>query len=290
MEVPGAAEQEPGAGAPREEIDLSLDDIIRRNQKGRAQTKRGNPWRRRLKSRPPASGSGRPRFQSWAPPALPGSSRFPRGFRKPPWTRKPFWSRTSGPGPRPAGQMQGRSPLNRAAFAPQAEAGKAPPGRASDGAPADSQPEAPARAEAFKPAGTSPLFRRPFRLNRRSAFLQRQFRFNFNKGQIKSKMEGKLSGMRRWRMQPSSGAVLTISVSNPQAGHSTGPGPTRPFPRRRNSQAPYPHRQPRGVPLRFNFRAMANQTSVTLNERFSGLRRKRRFVAGRGTSRTVTLP
>ncbi|XP_058010563.1 UAP56-interacting factor-like isoform X2 [Ahaetulla prasina] len=288
MEVPGIGQQEPGAAAaPSEEIDLSLDDIIKRNQKAQPNRK---PWRHQLKTRNPAFGSRRPRFQSWGPPTLPGSSRFPKGFRKPPWARKPFWSRMSTPGPRAAGQMQGRSPLNRPAFAQQDKPGKAPAGRHGDGAPQDSQPEAPARAKAFRTAGTTLPFWRPFRLNQGHVFRQSRVRFNFNQRQIKSKMEQRLTRVRRWRTQPSSGAVLTVSVSNPQAGHSQGPGPKRPFLRRRNSQNPQLRWQPRGVMLRFNFRAMANQTSVTLNERFSGLRHKRNFSAERNTSRMVTLP
>ncbi|XP_013926339.1 PREDICTED: UAP56-interacting factor-like [Thamnophis sirtalis] len=95
---------------------------------------------------------------------------------------------------------------------------------------------------------------------------------------------------RRWRTQPSSGAVLTVSVSNRQAGHPQGPGQKRPFPRRRNNQAPQLRWRPRGVMLRFNFRAMANQTSVTLNERFSGLWHKRRFSTECNAGRMVTLP
>uniref|UniRef100_A0A8C6YFX9 UAP56-interacting factor n=1 Tax=Naja naja TaxID=35670 RepID=A0A8C6YFX9_NAJNA len=290
MEVPGAGEQEPGAAAaaPSEKIDLSLDDIIKRNQ---AQPNR-KPWRHQLKTQNPPSGNRRPRFQSWGPPSLPGSSRFPKGFRKPPWARKPFWSRMSTPGPRAAGQMQGRSPLNRPAFAQQDKPGKAPPGRNGDGAPPDSQPKAPARAKAFKTARTPLPFRRPFPpLNQGRAFVQSQVKFNFNQQQqIRPRMEQKLSRVRRWRTQPSSGAVLTVSVSNPQAGHPQGPGPKRPFPRRRNSQSAQLRWQPRGVMLRFNFRAMANQTSVTLDERFSGLRHKHHFSAERNTSRMVTLP
>ncbi|XP_058010565.1 UAP56-interacting factor-like isoform X4 [Ahaetulla prasina] len=263
MEVPGIGQQEPGAAAaPSEEIDLSLDDIIKRNQKAQPNRK---PWRHQLKTRNPAFGSRRPRFQSWGPPTLPGSSRFPKGFRKPPWARKPFWSRMSTPGPRAAGQMQGRSPLNRPAFAQQDKPGKAPAGRHGDGAPQDSQPEAPARAKAFRTAGTTLPFWRPFRLNQGHVFRQSRVRFNFNQRQIKSKMEQRLTRVRR-------------------------PGPKRPFLRRRNSQNPQLRWQPRGVMLRFNFRAMANQTSVTLNERFSGLRHKRNFSAERNTSRMVTLP
>ncbi|XP_026572445.1 UAP56-interacting factor-like isoform X2 [Pseudonaja textilis] len=295
MEVPGAGQQEPGAAAPAaaaaaapgEEIDLSLDDIIKRHQ---AQPNR-KPWQHQPKTQNQASGSRRPRFQSWGPPSLPGSSRFPQGFWKPSWARKPFWSRMSTPGPRAAGQMKGRSPLNRPALAQQDKPGKGPPGRNGNRAPADSQPEAPARAKAFKTARTPLPFRRPFRsFNQGRAFLQSQVKFNFNQRQIRPRREQNLSRVRRGRMQPSSGAVLTVSVSNPQAGHPQGPGPKRPFLRRRNSQTPQLRWQPRGVMLRFNFRAMANQTSVTLNERFSGLRHQRHFSAERNASRMVTLP
>ncbi|KAL7979588.1 hypothetical protein Chor_004746 [Crotalus horridus] len=72
MEVPGAGQQEPGAAAaPGQEIDLSLDDIIQRNQ--RAQPIR-KPWQQRqLKTRNGASGNGRPQFQSWGPPTMPAN-------------------------------------------------------------------------------------------------------------------------------------------------------------------------------------------------------------------------
>ncbi|XP_070614449.1 UAP56-interacting factor-like isoform X2 [Erythrolamprus reginae] len=293
METPGAEAQEPGAAAAlREEIDLSLDDIIRRNQK--AQPKR-KPWQHQLRTWNPASGYRRPRFQRWGPPTLPGSSRFPKGFRKPPWARKPFWGRMRPPGPRPVGQGQGRSPLNRTAFAQQDKPGKGgPPGRNADGAPQDPQPGAPTRAKAFQAVGATLPFRRPFRLNRGRPFLQNRVRFNSNQRQLKSQMQQKPTRLRRWRTQPSAEAVLTVSVSNPQAGHPQGypqrPGPKRPFLRRRNGQNPQLRWRPRGVMLRFNFRAMANQTGLTLNERFSGLRHKRHFSAEGNASRMVTLP
>ncbi|KAG8144686.1 hypothetical protein E2320_013150 [Naja naja] len=232
MEVPGAGEQEPGAAAaaPSEKIDLSLDDIIKRNQ---AQPNR-KPWRHQLKTQNPPSGNRRPRFQSWGPPSLPGSSRFPKGFRKPPWARKPFWSRMSTPGPRAAGQMQGRSPLNRPAFAQQDKPGKAPPGRNGDGAPPDSQPKAPARAKAFKTART-PL---PFR--RLVAADQAQ------DGAEAVKSEKVENAAQFWS------SLDCLSVEPPGR---TPPG-----------------------------------TSVTLDERFSGLRHKHHFSAERNTSRMVTLP
>ncbi|XP_010221034.1 PREDICTED: UAP56-interacting factor-like, partial [Tinamus guttatus] len=98
--------------------------------------------------------------------------------------------------------------------------------------------------------------------------------------------EGKKPRLRRWQVKPSPGAVLTVSVANPQASQASAPGAKRPFPR--SPRLPKP--QPKGVMLRFNFRAMANQTSLTLDERFSGLRNKRRFAAARSAGRTVTMP
>lgn len=91
-------------------------------------------------------------------------------------------------------------------------------------------------------------------------------------------------------MKPSPGAILTVSVVNPQAGQTSSPGSKRPFLRSQRPPARVAKPQPKGVLLRFNFRAMGNQTSLTLDERFSGLRNKRRFTAARSAGRTVTMP
>ncbi|XP_043829914.1 UAP56-interacting factor-like isoform X4 [Dromiciops gliroides] len=49
--------------------------------------------------------------------------------------------------------------------------------------------------------------------------------------------------------------------------------------------------QPKGISLRYNFRAVANQTKITLNERFSGLKIiKGNFTITKPGNRTVTLP
>ncbi|KAG9346535.1 hypothetical protein JZ751_006846 [Albula glossodonta] len=54
-----------------------------------------------------------------------------------------------------------------------------------------------------------------------------------------------------------------------------------------------PLAQPKGIPLRFNFKAVANQTGVSLNDRFTGLKIRGgtgyRQWRGRGRGRTVTL-
>ncbi|KAF7237437.1 Omega-conotoxin-like 1 [Varanus komodoensis] len=92
MESPGAGEQQVDAGAvgaagpgragaaAEEEIDLSLDDIIKRNKKGRTNPRRAS-WRQQFKYRNPAYSSGKPRFRSWVPRNLQGTWEAPAGNR-----------------------------------------------------------------------------------------------------------------------------------------------------------------------------------------------------------------
>ncbi|KAL8180762.1 UNVERIFIED_CONTAM: hypothetical protein K2H54_032985 [Gekko kuhli] len=294
MEAPGG-QQEPAAragSAPSgsEEIDLSLDDIIKRNKKGHIKAA-GNRWRQRLKNRNPFYNNGRPRFRSWAPQSVQGPYRFREGFRKQQYYRKQFWNGMTGPRRRTATVPNGTSPLNRPASAEQQGKQDEPTLEGnSDGVAANPQQGQPTRVKQIRRPNAFPPTQRPFQLNRRPAFMQRQPRFHFSRGQKESSSNGKQPQMRRWQLQPSSGAVLTISVSNSQANQMKMPGAKRPFLKGRSTPTKMTHPKPKGVPLRFNFRAMANQTSLTLNERFSGLRHKRRFTALRNTSRMVTLP
>ncbi|XP_054852389.1 UAP56-interacting factor-like [Eublepharis macularius] len=296
MEAAGG-EQEPAAGAGSgptgsEEIDLSLDDIIKRNKKGQTNTKAaGNRWRQQLKNRNPSYSNGRPRFRSWAPQSVQGAYRFRRGFRKQQYYRKRFWNGMTGPQKRTAPRPSGASPLNRPASAQQqVKQDETTSAGNGDGVEADPQQGQPTGVKRFRRTNAFPPTQRPFKLNRRPAFMQRQSRFNFSRGQKESNQDRKQPWTRRWQLQPSSGAVLTVSVSNPHANQMKMLGAKRPFLRGRSTSTKMTQPKPKGVPLRFNFRAMANQTSLTLNERFSGLRLKHRFTALRNTSRMVTLP
>ncbi|XP_044308739.1 UAP56-interacting factor-like [Varanus komodoensis] len=299
MESPGAGEQQVDAGAvgaagpgragaaAEEEIDLSLDDIIKRNKKGRTNPRRAS-WRQQFKYRNPAYSSGKPRFRSWVPRNLQGPTRFRGGSRGQQFSRKPFWN---GPRRGAAARAHGVSPLNRPGAAQQGKREGGAPVRSPGKGPAgEAQWQLPTRVQRFLPAGAPPPARRPFRLNRRPLFLQRQPRFSSSGQRIETNAQRKPSQMRRWQLQPASGAVLTVSVANPQAGQTNVPGTKRPFLRGRSSPAKTARRQPKGVPLRFNFRAVANQTGLTLNDRFSGLRNKRPFRPLRSTGRMVTLP
>ncbi|XP_039345655.1 UAP56-interacting factor-like [Mauremys reevesii] len=301
---PAGPEPEPGAGAGpepgAEEIDMSLDDIIKRHRKGQTGAKLvGDKRRQQVKNRNSAYGNGRPRFRTWMQRNLQGPNRFRRGFGQQQYNRRPFRSAMAGPRGGVAATLNGASPLNRQALAQEGNQHDEALTKSSDSGQPEAQRWLPQRPKRFRTAGVpgqAPA-RRPFPLNRRPAFQQRQSKVSFTRGvsvpqalQTEPRTEGKRPWMRRWQLQPSSGAVLTISVCNPQASHTNMPGGKRPFLRGRRPPPRTAKPQPRGVPLRFNFRAMANQTSLTLDERFSGLRNKRRFTAARNSSRTVMLP
>ncbi|XP_039622427.1 UAP56-interacting factor isoform X1 [Polypterus senegalus] len=127
---------------------------------------------------------------------------------------------------------------------------------------------------------------------------QRQNHVNLNRGfniqQVDGTFTEKRNKMRRWRQPPTSGSVLTVSVPNPKATKDTMASRLR-FKQssvpsdRQTEAADEAHPQPKGIPLRFNFKAVANQTAITLNERFSSLQIKGGSVMPRRGRRTVTL-
>ncbi|OXB79688.1 UNVERIFIED_CONTAM: hypothetical protein H355_011074 [Colinus virginianus] len=261
MEV---AEPQPGpspAAGPQtgaEEIDMSLDDIIKRHRKEQTDAKAaGDGRRQQTKSRNLAYGFGRPRFRAWMQRNLQASvqvatadlSLLFQGNK----SEDAFTKSSSG----------------------QPEARRRPP-------------SGPRRFRAAA-AGTSTPGRRPFALNRGPGFQQKQMQQRFSKAYFQRGLETSRC-LGRWQVKPSPGAVLTVSVANPQASQTSAPGAKRPFLRNQRPPPRITKPQPKGVMLRFNFRAMANQTSLTLDERFSGLRNKRRFAAARSARRTVTMP
>ncbi|XP_075043317.1 UAP56-interacting factor-like isoform X2 [Mixophyes fleayi] len=97
---------------------------------------------------------------------------------------------------------------------------------------------------------------------------------------------------RRWQNNKDFGSTLTVSVPNPKASPVSQPtkaGMKRPGGRLRKTTGQPTGPIPKGVPLRFNFRAMANHTNVTLNQRFSSLKIKGQYTTARGRGRTVML-
>ncbi|XP_053556196.1 UAP56-interacting factor-like [Bombina bombina] len=101
----------------------------------------------------------------------------------------------------------------------------------------------------------------------------------------------RMSNLKKWKTEDEFGSTLTISVNNPKARQNTiSPKPNIKHPGLRFRKKAQPvHPLPKGVPLRFNFKAMANHTHVTLNERFSSLKIRGQFTTPRRGARTVTL-
>ncbi|XP_051486457.1 UAP56-interacting factor-like isoform X1 [Apus apus] len=289
----------PAAGPGAEEIDMSLDDIIKRHRKEQTDASTmGNRQRQQVKNRNLAYGYGRPRFRAWMQRNLQGPNRFRRGFGQQQYNRRQL--RNAGPGPRrrAAASLNGVSPLNRQTSAQEGKKNNDGFAKSSSSGQPEGQQRPPPGPKRFRAAAAStqaPGRSRPFLLNRGPAFQQKQMQQQFSKasfqrGRMDANGQGKPPRMRRWQVKPSPAAVLTVSVANPWAGQGSMPGSKRPFLRSQRPPLRAAKPQPKGVLLRFNFRAMANQTSLTLDERFSGLRNKRRFTAARSAGRTVTMP
>ncbi|XP_053846403.1 UAP56-interacting factor-like isoform X3 [Vidua macroura] len=296
METAGpqpAAGPQPGA----EEIDMSLDDIIKRHRKEQTDASAvGDSRRQQVKSRSSASGYGRPRYRAWKQRNLQGPNRFRRGFGQQQFNRRQFRNALPGRKRRAAAAFDGVSPLNRQASAQEGTKKNHAFAKSCSGQ-QEEQPQPSPGTKRFRADTASicaPGRSRPFLLNRGLALQQKRVQQWFSKARFQRGMdsqgEGKRPRMRRWQVKPSPGAILTVSVVNPQAGQRSLPGSKRPFLRSQRPPARVAKPQPKGVLLRFNFRAMANQTSLTLDERFSSLRNKRRFTAARSAGRMVTMP
>ncbi|XP_050166651.1 UAP56-interacting factor-like isoform X2 [Myiozetetes cayanensis] len=263
LPAPGpAAGPQPGA----EEIDMSLDDIIKRHRKEQTDSSTsGDSRSQQVKNRSSAFGYGRPRYGTWKQRNLQGPNRFRRGFGQQQYNKRQFRNILPGRKRRAAAAFSGVSPLNRQASAQEGNKNSSAFAKSSSGQ-QEEQPQTSPGPKRFRAdaASTHTPGKRPFRLNRGPAFQQKRAqqwfsRARFQRGQMDAQGQGKPPRMRRWQVKPSPGAILTVSVVNPQAGQSSGPGSKRPFLRSQRPPARVTKPQPKGVMLRFNFRAMANQ-------------------------------
>ncbi|KAM6970022.1 UAP56-interacting factor [Aplochiton taeniatus] len=122
--------------------------------------------------------------------------------------------------------------------------------------------------------------------------------FILNRGFTTPKNNEKLSKYQRvrsWKKVSSSGSTLTVSLPN-SLGNSDSVHTATVKERSTDAGGRMASLQPKGIPFKFNLKATINQTGVTLNDRFTGLRiqpgqrsRGRGQGRGRGMGRTVTL-
>ncbi|XP_062341602.1 UAP56-interacting factor [Osmerus eperlanus] len=128
---------------------------------------------------------------------------------------------------------------------------------------------------------------RPFVLNR-----------GFSAMQASEKLE-RFQRARSWRKAPSTGCTVTVSLPNAKA--IPEPGTKAKQTMDRSISTGGETYSPKGIPLRYNLKATINQTGVTLNDRFTGMRilsppgqgpqrgGSRGRGRGRGLGRTVVL-
>ncbi|XP_028840405.1 UAP56-interacting factor [Denticeps clupeoides] len=292
---PMSEERSPGP----EKIDLSLDEIIKINRKEARTANSGNSRKdKRAANRQnvlkkldrggfhfgqgayPYQGFYRSRYLG--PPVRRYYKVWPFGFR------------------RGAGRGRGVSPLNRTALNEKA-AGQYGMTKVSLRGAAyrpyyrGGRPRGVGRTSFSSRGQKTPQFQSRTNIRGRRPFiLNRDFRGFTGSRQLESYHK-----VRSWRQAPTAGTVLTVSLTNaaasPDAGQTATAGSF--------SDAPGPSSsQPRGIPLRFNFKATSNQTGMTLNDRFTRLRirgqgqrswrghvRGRGRGRGRGAGRSVTL-
>uniref|UniRef100_UPI00398E3F0C UAP56-interacting factor-like isoform X2 n=1 Tax=Pristiophorus japonicus TaxID=55135 RepID=UPI00398E3F0C len=155
----------------------------------------------------------------------------------------------------------------------------------------------------FRPTGQGPPIPKRIMFQNRGARQQkkqqtqkqqRQTPVNINRGfsPMGARAGQQKQRTRMWRQQSMSSSILTVSVPNPQANQQALRRPRIQRPSligRKRTATKAVRRQPKGVYLGFNFKSIANQTSVTLNDRFSSMKIRRRTAVSRRGGRTVTL-
>ncbi|KAM8952911.1 UAP56-interacting factor-like [Pelodytes ibericus] len=268
-------------------IDMSLDDIIKLQNEETHTESNENPRSQRSKA---GSGNFQNNYFRGAQRNQQGSSRYRFGFKQG-YSGINLRNNQTGPVTRRRAAISGVSPLNRQN--PNIK-------RIQTRLQAQNQQRRPQQQKRFRPAiiPVQIVTKKVNAQNRRPHFgsTQRQQRSNAanQNGRLTQQIAlipGKRQqNARRWQTAKGFGSTLTVSVENctpSQTKTPNKPGVIRPGPRFRKTatQSKYP----KGVPLRFNFRATANHTSVTLNERFSSLKIKGQIAPARRGGRTVLL-
>ncbi|MFT7796149.1 UAP56-interacting factor-like isoform X1 [Arapaima gigas] len=277
-----------------DKIDLSLDEIIELKKKERRAPPGGFRWRNRQAARGGGGGGGRvrtldrgPQRQTRGVRSQRGAYRFQQGPNRFHYVVQPVrdFYRFRRYNPRKVlPGMKGISPLNRPLWDPKNTrrfgqlkshftASYYEPYRGPRGAP-----------KRIPVGQNKPQFQpRPRQQRTAPVILNRGFLTRRGSGRLE-----RYQKVRRWRKGPSPGSILTVSLENskaPSEPQVKQPAVSDTSPDAGGLVTP----QPRGVPLGFNFKAVSNQTGVTLNDRFTSLKIRggpgQRSWRGRGRGR-----
>ncbi|XP_034149159.1 UAP56-interacting factor isoform X1 [Esox lucius] len=266
---PTAMEQsEPQDPCSSQKIDLSLDDIIKLNRKEHKANQAAKKGRRVTNKNTALKKLERAGQQTF--PFKHGAYQFPRGSNRSPYMRPPFpaFYRIKAyfkKAPFGVPHLKGVSPLKRAPLNTKFEKRKPlfrgtfyEPYRGPTGALRRPSPQSRGQKQQLFQPKPRQGSARPFVLNR-----------GFPAANENIIPEKKYQKVRSWRKAPSGGSTLTVSLPNsiaiPEPSTSAKHATVTEGAGGRISQ-------PKGIPLRFNFKATINQTGLTLNERFTCMR------------------
>ncbi|XP_032886249.1 UAP56-interacting factor-like isoform X1 [Amblyraja radiata] len=122
---------------------------------------------------------------------------------------------------------------------------------------------------------------------------QRQTKVNIKRGFLQMGLEAaqKKQWTQVWQQRSTTSSILTISLPNPLANHPPVQRPRiqQSTAGRKRMGTKVVRKQPKGVYLGFNLKSIANQTCVTLNDRFSSIKIRPHPATPRRGGRTVTM-
>ncbi|XP_062844979.1 probable H/ACA ribonucleoprotein complex subunit 1-like protein [Trichomycterus rosablanca] len=253
-----------------EKIDMSLDEIIKLNKK----EQKANRAAVRARNKRVQNKNNILKKLSETPPAR-------RGFRRGALQYQgPVRSRGLNRG-RGLGRGRGQSPLNRTAVG-------ASEGEQQVQSTASSRGAFRGRARG-RGRGRGGSSRGSFSARGRGAPQRGGRPFVLDRGFAATRGVGKLERYQKIKSQTpesTSGTMLTVSLPNVKPAPVTQVGPRRGGTalRGRSSEDVSGSLTPKGIPLHFNYKATTNQTLLSLNDRFTGLRMRGHDLRADGES------
>ncbi|XP_036420636.1 spidroin-1 [Colossoma macropomum] len=271
-EMSESMEESQSSGADK--IDMSLDDIIKLNKK----EQKANRAAFRARNKRAANKNNVLKKLSQAPQTRRGIRRGTLQYQGP--SRSRGLNRARGLSRRGSLRGSGLSPLNRAS------ASTATPEQLGQ----NTAPQRGAFRGRGRGRGRGGLNRGAFSARGQRAPQRGGRAFTLDRGFVATRGAGKLERYQKIRSRTtasSSGTTLTVSLPNAKSAAAAPPKRGGAMLRGRSSEDAG-SATPKGIQLRFNYKATTNQTGLSLHDRFTSLRirgRGRRAERGSGRGR-----